>query len=1629
MKNLYQLMMLGALFLLLSSCPVAAKLTVKVGTPSNVPPFSYLDGNNKPSGLFVEYWKLIEKESAINIEFVALPWQDVINEYEQGNVDSTIFIPVSLTTPKDQYASVLDGFHDFYLADPNIDNIDQLRNKSIGVVKGTFHHEYLTKNSPWIEVKQFNTLKELYQATAEGEISGFFTERQAATAIILKYDSDKHISRLQHQTVELPFQLRLPKNRDMYSAIKQAVSAIDTHHISALQSQWQLNAAMFDQQNNQPKITLTSSERKWLTLNDTALALHTDWKPLSYMNAGVLIGFHVDLIDLINNNLNIALEVKPHEHWDIAIEAVKAQELAGIMGVAPSSERQKHFIFSASYLYTPTEVVMRNTNNTPHSFASLDGLNVLVFQKQITNSLVREQSPDAKLIYVDTNESLFKLLASGDGDVALMSMASGHDLERYGLHITNRIFNDVGKYTVAVNKNNSTLHQIIDKGIASISAQQMARLKKKWIVKHHSSSLFTPQEQEYINSQPAITVGVEQWSPIIFANKDGVAQGITGDFLKEIASISGLKFTYRADFWTDLVDDFKANKIDILPATIQTQQRATWGKFSDSYMDFDYALYVHRSQHNLQSIEDLRYKRLAIPRGNSAIDYLTRQFPEINLVICQSLAECIGKVERREVEGVIDITLALQDRLTQLRNNRLRRISLPSLPKRFLRVLSQQDNSVLASIINKSLLSISPAKRRRILANWLAPEHKHSVNVALFNSLPPYVIEHDSIKGIVADLIKNTLAMSDVKIAKTSLHSFSKLNTVLEQQSNIEVDVALNTLDIPGGFYSDNLFQFEDIAVSRASDNLFISEVSDLIGKRISAFPNASSNLSPEYSRLFSPPQAPDNYIEQDNNEQVQALLSGETDVIILDKKSFIWLAREQGYQDLEQFQFSYIFPAVSPVRLLFRDPSLRDLFNINLDELKQSGAYEHIVDDYLLGRAKAKRQFNLFAAALIAQSLNDGDTSMLLSYITKLRELNFIDHIRVDNNEGTSLLDTNDSHPFIASGENSYYVDGNQTKLVGSIAIEYNNEKLPNLVDSSALIPSKALFYSNENAEFINALYQKFDAHDSSLKLTAKEQAFLEQHPVITYSETTWSPLSIVKDGKFSGIVADYMALIGDKVGMQFKLVHSDSFGEVQQKLIDHHIDIVPSMVKQDIDVLFSAPFAEFSYAIITRQQHQYVNDINELAGKKVALPNYYPAQQEVSKHYPDLVISQTGTVRGALRQVRDGEADAFVGHLAMSIYQLQHNFPDLKVSGTIEQSYQHRVAVSQKYPQLLSIINKAISEITPQERQQIYNRWIGVDVIEGIDYTLVYQTIIVFTFILLVGLYFLRLLVNTNRAAATANSKLEHTVSELTVTQTQLTNTIDSLKSAQQQLVDSEKMASLGGLVAGVAHELNTPVGIGLTGISHFQLLSNELNEKYAQKEMSKNDFEKYLANSQEAARLIRSNLEKTADLVHSFKQLSVDQMNDQQRMFNLTGYIDETLVSVRSVIKNKQLTIATNMPQQLEIMGYPGAISQIVTNLVLNSSIHAFSSNMSGQITIALDQHQQDITLTISDNGIGIKPELIDKIFDPFFTTNRQNGGSGLGLNIVYNIVTNQLNGTISCDSKLTQGTSFIICFTTA
>jgi PAS domain S-box-containing protein len=289
-----------------------------------------------------------------------------------------------------------------------------------------------------------------------------------------------------------------------------------------------------------------------------------------------------------------------------------------------------------------------------------------------------------------------------------------------------------------------------------------------------------------------------------------------------------------------------------------------------------------------------------------------------------------------------------------------------------------------------------------------------------------------------------------------------------------------------------------------------------------------------------------------------------------------------------------------------------------------------------------------------------------------------------------------------------------------------------------------------------------------------------------------------------------------------------------------------------------------------------------------------------------------------------------------------------------------------------------------------------------------------------------------HTEAALVDAKDGLEHSLHELArqkanveTAHSDLSSVLATLKQAQTNLITSEKMASLGSLVAGVAHELNTPIGNSLLTATALDDMVTAFEKKYTDGGIKRSALEAHMADTKLACTIRNNSLRRAADLITSFKQVAVDQTSDKRRRFELSEVLHDTLATFSAQLRRVNCETRVDCPPALMLDSYPGSVGQVLSNLINNALMHAFEGRSSGRLTIiARDMPDDQVLLIFSDDGVGMPPKILHQVFDPFFTTKMGQGGSGLGMNIVYNIVTGMLGGSIDIESSTEHGTSVTI-----
>jgi len=534
-------------------------------------------------------------------------------------------------------------------------------------------------------------------------------------------------------------------------------------------------------------------------------------------------------------------------------------------------------------------------------------------------------------------------------------------------------------------------------------------------------------------------------------------------------------------------------------------------------------------------------------------------------------------------------------------------------------------------------------------------------------------------------------------------------------------------------------------------------------------------------------------------------------------------------------------------------------------------------------------------------------------------------------------------------------------------------------------------LRYNNEKIGRLTVAYSSI-----LWTLTPEEKRWIARHPVVKTGMFDWEPIAIIKKGKLSGITGDYLSIISERTGLRFETVSAASWSDTQKKLKEKTIDLIPSIAGEGLAQFGSVSnvYMRFPYVVVSRMNESFINSLDDLEGKKVAVPKDWYMYLFLQKYYPRIHLVPTGGIIEALEMVKEGEAYAFVGHMAVGMYYVGNYFSHtLHISGKIAYTFEHRMLVRKEEDILVGIVNKAIDSITPQEHLRIKNRWLHIEVKEATDYTRIYLVGALFLLVILISLFW--------------NRKLASEIKERKAVEKKLAR-------AKREAEQANSAKSI--FLANMSHEIRTPMNaiIGFT-----ELLDEEVEDP---------KFKSYVHNIQHASHTLLRLINDILDL----SKIEAGKLELKYTPTDLESLCKEVASVFELTVRKKGVEFFIDIDKSLPHILILDEIRlrQILLNLVGN----AVKFTESGHITIAVrvfssgeDPKHVDLRLRIEDTGIGIPSDQINSIFGAFRQMqgqdNRKYGGTGLGLSISRRLC-EMMGGGIRVESTQGEGSTFIV-----
>lgn len=516
-----------------------------------------------------------------------------------------------------------------------------------------------------------------------------------------------------------------------------------------------------------------------------------------------------------------------------------------------------------------------------------------------------------------------------------------------------------------------------------------------------------------------------------------------------------------------------------------------------------------------------------------------------------------------------------------------------------------------------------------------------------------------------------------------------------------------------------------------------------------------------------------------------------------------------------------------------------------------------------------------------------------------------------------------------------------------------------------------------------------------SALHLSEKEKAWLRDHPVIRVGiDQNWPPIeSIDEKGRHSGVSASYLKLLEKRLGVHFEIDYSrrhwsDSIRSVQKKEIDM-LSCAAITDKRRENLLFSRPYLKQSIVIVADSDVGFVNDLNDLSGKKVAVVRSYATEEFLREHYPKIIPVVADTSLEALQSVASGEAYACIEGLGSVSHLIErHNLKRLKVVGETPYRYELAFAFRNDWGILVSISDKVLASITPSEYEEIHGRWLVMERNDPINYRLVWG-IVGF-----MGILFILIAYKNRRLDVLVRQRTDELEMFNQRLQEEIEKAVEKNRKQEKLLMQQAKMAEIGSMLESIAHQWRQPLNI--LGLS-----------------MTRLNLSCTIGGNRESTKVIEiaeAQIEYMSQTIDDFRNFF--KQDKSQIWVNINTLANDVEALLGPLLMRKKIIIQRDIDPMIEVLVYPNELKQVIINLV-NNAREAIEQHRGREriIRISCLNDEQYCTIAIEDTGGGIPPDIIDKIFDPYFTTKFESQGTGIGLYMAKMIIEKHFLGKLS------------------
>jgi len=530
---------------------------------------------------------------------------------------------------------------------------------------------------------------------------------------------------------------------------------------------------------------------------------------------------------------------------------------------------------------------------------------------------------------------------------------------------------------------------------------------------------------------------------------------------------------------------------------------------------------------------------------------------------------------------------------------------------------------------------------------------------------------------------------------------------------------------------------------------------------------------------------------------------------------------------------------------------------------------------------------------------------------------------------------------------------------------------------------------------------FKKAKVQKHNIHFTKKEKIYLQKKKSINMCiDPNWMPFEKLENNKHIGISSDYFKLFKDSLGLNIKVIKTSTWAETLEFAKQRRCDIIslaaPTKTREEY-LNFTDSYLNIPLVIATKLDITYVDDISGLVGKSIAIPKGYAFVEILKQKYPNLHIVEVKNIQDGLNRVNSGKFFGYIGSLITIGYQIQNNYlGELKIAGKFKDNWNLAVGVRNDDLILLSLFNKAINNISTVQKQHILNNWISIKYDKGQDFSFLIKLFIIFGVIALFFIYRQYLLHKTNnmlemrvhnqtKQLQSINENLEERIAQ----------EVEKSKKIEHQLYETEKLAAMSEMIGNIAHQWRQPLSIissSSTGIL--------TRKKYGA--LTDKKLEKSMRDINDSAQFLSKTITDFSSMLKG--DVSIES-------FNLTHNLKKCFSIENSMLEMYDIRLIENYNDNIVLQSYPNSLIQCMINIINNAKDVLIEKEISNSLIIVTTCiEDENAVITIQDNAGGIPKDVIGHIFEAYFTTKHKSQGTGLGLNMTYTMITNEMKGSI-------------------